>query len=191
MKQVDGDFPQKDCRHKAAPAINFPSSRRHQLDIDLLEKFQLSGSSFQTQTLMRVLHGLPHKKVLFQLINLFIRLNLTRRDAHETISQYPEGSIQSSQWKVSTVSYSPDLSRFHEILAPAFGQGGSSVKGALPWCLSSTIIHLPMQVLGRSPGEGNDNLLQYSCLENPLGRGAYSPRRGKQLDVTQWLNTHI
>ena len=26
--------------------------------------------------------------------------------------------------------------------------------------------------LGRSPGEGNGNLLQYSCLENPLDRGA-------------------
>ena len=26
--------------------------------------------------------------------------------------------------------------------------------------------------LGRSPGEGNGNQLQYSCLENPLGRGA-------------------
>ena len=25
---------------------------------------------------------------------------------------------------------------------------------------------------GRSPGEGNDNLLQYSCLENPMDRGA-------------------
>ena len=24
--------------------------------------------------------------------------------------------------------------------------------------------------LGRSPGEGNGNLLQYSCLENPLDR---------------------
>ena len=24
--------------------------------------------------------------------------------------------------------------------------------------------------LGRSPGEGNDNPLQYSCLENPMGR---------------------
>ena len=23
---------------------------------------------------------------------------------------------------------------------------------------------------GRSPGEGNDNLLQYSCLENPMDR---------------------
>ena len=26
--------------------------------------------------------------------------------------------------------------------------------------------------LGRSPGEGNDNLLQYSCLENPMDKGA-------------------
>ena len=25
---------------------------------------------------------------------------------------------------------------------------------------------------GRSPGEGNGNPLQYSCLENPMGRGA-------------------
>ena len=24
-----------------------------------------------------------------------------------------------------------------------------------------------------SPGEGNDNLLQYSCLENPMDRGAW------------------
>ena len=26
--------------------------------------------------------------------------------------------------------------------------------------------------LGRSPGEGDDYLLQYSCLENPMDRGA-------------------
>ena len=36
--------------------------------------------------------------------------------------------------------------------------------------------------LGRSPGEGNDNPLQYSCLENPMDRGsswANSPRGHK------------
>ena len=27
--------------------------------------------------------------------------------------------------------------------------------------------------LGRSPGEGKDNPLQYSCLENPMDRGAW------------------
>ena len=36
--------------------------------------------------------------------------------------------------------------------------------------------------LGRSPGGGNGNLLQYSCLENPVDRGAWqalgSPRVG-------------
>ena len=26
---------------------------------------------------------------------------------------------------------------------------------------------------GRSPGEGNGNPLQYSCLENPIDRGAW------------------
>ena len=26
---------------------------------------------------------------------------------------------------------------------------------------------------GGSPGEGNGNPLQYSCLENPMGRGAW------------------
>ena len=27
--------------------------------------------------------------------------------------------------------------------------------------------------LGRSPGEGNGNPLQYSCLENPMDKGAW------------------
>ena len=26
---------------------------------------------------------------------------------------------------------------------------------------------------GSSPGEGNGNVLQYSCLENPMDRGAW------------------
>ena len=27
--------------------------------------------------------------------------------------------------------------------------------------------------LGRSPGEGNGNLFQYSCLRNPMDKGAW------------------
>ena len=41
---------------------------------------------------------------------------------------------------------------------------------------------------GRSPGEGNGNPLQYSCLENPMDRGArqatYSPWGHKESDTT-------
>ena len=39
--------------------------------------------------------------------------------------------------------------------------------------------------LGRSPGEGNGNLLQYSCLENPMDREAYSPWDCKELNTTE------
>ena len=31
----------------------------------------------------------------------------------------------------------------------------------------------PVPGLGRSPGGGNGNLLQYSCLENPMDRRAW------------------
>ena len=31
----------------------------------------------------------------------------------------------------------------------------------------------PIPVSGRSPGEGNDTPLQYSCLENPMDGGAW------------------
>ena len=35
---------------------------------------------------------------------------------------------------------------------------------------------------GRSPGEGNGNPLQYSCLENPMDKGSW---RATVLGVTQ------
>ena len=42
---------------------------------------------------------------------------------------------------------------------------------------------------GRSPGEGNDYPLQYSCLENPMDRGlvGYSPWGHKESDRTEQL----
>ena len=55
--------------------------------------------------------------------------------------------------------------------------------------------------LGRSPGEGNGNPLQYSCLENPMDRGAYwatvhrvtkGQTRLKQLSIPHThTHTHI
>ena len=38
--------------------------------------------------------------------------------------------------------------------------------------------------LGRLPGGGHGNPLQYSCLENPMDRGAYNPW-DKELDPTE------
>ena len=44
---------------------------------------------------------------------------------------------------------------------------------------------------GRSPGEGSGNPLQYSCLKNPMDRGAWRAiAHGvtKESDTTQQLN---
>ena len=44
---------------------------------------------------------------------------------------------------------------------------------------------------GRSPGEGNGNLLQYSCLENPMDRGVHGVARVGHDLVTKPVNTYI
>ena len=43
--------------------------------------------------------------------------------------------------------------------------------------------------LGRSSGEGNVNLLQYSCLENPKDRGAWwaTVHRHAEVDTTDHI----
>ena len=46
--------------------------------------------------------------------------------------------------------------------------------------------------LGRSPGGGHGNPLQYSCLENPHGQRnlvGYNPWSAKELDMTEQLST--
>ena len=46
---------------------------------------------------------------------------------------------------------------------------------------------------GRSPGEGNGNPLQCSCLENPMDKGAWWATVhgvGKESDVTERLSAH-
>ena len=47
--------------------------------------------------------------------------------------------------------------------------GGSDGKESA--CSEGDLGSIPQ--LGRSPGEGNSNPLQYSCLENAMDRGAW------------------
>ena len=64
--------------------------------------------------------------------------------------------------------------------------GGSMVKNMLANAGDVSLISRS----GRSPGEGNDNLFQHSCLENPMDRRAwratYSPCC-KELNMTEQL----
>ena len=70
--------------------------------------------------------------------------------------------------------------------------GSASVEE--PACQCRDIRHVG-SILGlrRSPGEGNGNLYQYSCLENPQGQRSLAGVHGvtkSWLDMTKRLNTH-
>ena len=76
------------------------------------------------------------------------------------------------------------------IYVSSFPGGSASEESA---CNAGDLGSIPG--LGRSPGEGNSYLLQYSGLENSMERGAwqaiYSPWGCKELDMTERLpHTH-
>ena len=57
---------------------------------------------------------------------------------------------------------------------------GNNRRGGLPWWLSDLIKKIPLADagdtssipgVGRFPGEGTGNPLQYSCLGNPVDKG--------------------
>ena len=75
-----------------------------------------------------------------------------------------------------------------EIFTPFYGYvsfpGGSDGKASA--CNAGDLGSIPGS--GRSPGEGNGNPLQYSCLENPMDRGAWwatVQRVAKSWDTTE------
>jgi len=57
-----------------------------------------------------------------------------------------------------------------QITTDPVGLPGGSVVKTVPANAGGTGL---IPELERSPGEGNGNLLQYSCLENPMDRGAW------------------
>ena len=70
--------------------------------------------------------------------------------------------------------------------------GGSVVKN-LPANAGDAADAGLIPVLGRSPGGGNDNPLQYSCLENPMARGAWRAAVHASLSQTRlsdWAVEH-
>ena len=77
-----------------------------------------------------------------------------------------------------------------------WGFPGGSVVRNLPANAGDTGNGGLIPGLGGSPGEGNDNLLWYSCLENPMDRGAWwatvhgVAKCGTVWDMTDGLSMH-
>ena len=93
---------------------------------------------------------------------------------------YPSGSPQTAE------VYLEGLIIFLLYFIKVWGfPGGSEVKESAWNAEDPVSIH----GLGRSPGEGNGNPLQYSCLENPLDGGVWwGPWGLKGSDMTERLH---
>ena len=62
--------------------------------------------------------------------------------------------------------------------------GGSGGKEST--CNAGDLVSIPGS--GRSPGEGNGNWLQYSCLKNPMHRGAWWATVHRFAKSQTWLS---
>ena len=82
----------------------------------------------------------------------------------------------------------------HSLSFEAFLSLMSSLLIGLPWWLrgKASVCNVGDPGLspgsGSSPGEGNANPLQYSCLEDPMG---YNPWGRKDSDTTERLHFHF
>ena len=88
-------------------------------------------------------------------------------------SVFSNTTVQTPQWRSSntTVIVLHELfltCPFHSMGSP----GGTVVKNP-PASAGDTGVAGSILGLGRSPGEGNGNPLQYSCLGNSMNRGAW------------------
>jgi len=70
------------------------------------------------------------------------------------------------------------------------GFPGASVIKILPVNIGDTGDTVSIPGLGRSPGGGNGNPLQYSCLDNPMNRGAWQATVHGVAKSQIWLSTH-
>ena len=79
--------------------------------------------------------------------------------------------------RVKELKFGSEAARSHENVKQILGiyyilwglPGGSAVKNSPARAGDRDSV----AGLGRSPGEGNGNPLQYSCLENPMDGGAW------------------
>ena len=98
------------------------------------------------------------KKILNQWILDYCR-NIRKTIIESSIKygMYPSGLL--NVWIIITAN----------IFSAYYVPGGSDSKESA--CSAGDLGSIP--ALGRTPGEGHGNPLQYSCLENPMDRGAW------------------
>ena len=102
-------------------------------------------------------------------LQLEIQPTMLQRSRHDVATeQQPIQSDCSRVWSPVCKFSKSKTNSGKMYLAPGF-PGGSEVKASA--CNAVDLGPIPGS--GRSPGEGNGNPFQYSCLENPMDGGAW------------------
>ena len=90
--------------------------------------------------------------------------NLRSKKINEGLTQWSSGQDSGLPWQEPQVRFLAGRARGFPgglvVKTPPANAGDAGHTGLIPGS-------------GRSPGEGNGNLLQYSCLGNPTDRGAW------------------
>ena len=121
----------------------------------------LPGSSESTSANI-FQQSLPRRKV--------IMISLTRKKGKEGIGVGPLKEIKKERNRLPLLPPQNNNNRITTLKAPLKPPGfpgGSEVKASA--CNAGDLGLIPGS--GRFPGEGNGNILQYSCLENPMDGG--------------------
>ena len=108
-------------------------------------------------------------------------------------SQRWRSSIQSTKTRPGA-----DCGSEHELLIERFRLNWRKQGKPRGFLDGSVVKNLPANVRdsgpipgsGRSPGVGNGNPFQYSCLENPMDRGAWKVPVHGVIQSQTWLSTH-
>ena len=113
------------------------------------------------------LHLLWSVQTFSLLIRLLVLLRFRNFLKHicSRLSPLSDTCIESMFYQSSACLYIVLMMSFEDRSFP----GGSEGKASA--CNAGDLGSIPES--GRSPGEGNGNPLQYSCLENPMDRGAW------------------
>ena len=89
-------------------------------------------------------------------------------------------AITSPQWRALPVAHFPNLNSLLDFPSGSDDKESACNAGSIPG-------------LGRSPGEGNGNPLQYSCLEKSHGQRSmvgHNPWDCKESDKTECMQMH-
>ena len=93
------------------------------------------------------------------------KLDLEKAEEPEIKSPTSAGSSKEQQFQKNIYFCLIDYAKVFDEGFPSGSDGKASV------CNAGNLGSIPG--LERSPGEGNDSPLQYSCLENPMDHGAW------------------